>query len=250
MPLIGGFRRQVEDLRDLKFHELELKRALVDAPTVILPERTPISDQLQLSSCVANATCDALEQVLEGPVVQLSRLFVYWNARRRRGDECNDAGTFVRDAFWTLGKLGVPKEDYWPYDPPEVNVRPTLKAYEQAYEHKVGGYYAIQGTGATRLAQMERAIRSGLPVVFGTDVGDEFENYDGKSVLEFPAVPKGGHAMVVTGFLAGKKGNKTWRVRNSWGKSFGDQGYCLMSSDYMTNAATSDLWVPVPIEYR
>lgn len=242
-----GFRRSPLDGRDRDFADIEPRlRAAgrrASGQGVWLDERTPISDQGALGSCVANATCDAVEHVMPHPT-QLSRLFVYWNARRSHGEECVDEGTHCRAAFASLSKLGAPPESVWPYDPAHVLERPSLFAYEQAYDHKIHAYYAIRAYGEARLDAIESALRGGLPVVFGTDVGDELDATDGKTPLRPPRRVTGGHAMMISG-VEWWGSRRVWTVRNSWGRSFGARGYCLFADEYLTDLATSDLWVPV-----
>lgn len=247
MPKIGGFRRAELDERDWPFHSIQLLEAGEMGDDVLLPERTPISDQSQASSCVANATCDAFELVMDDPV-QLSRLFVYWNARNQTGDAGRDEGAYIRNAFSSLAKLGAPVEEVWPYDLHVINERPSLASYEAGYDHRIDSFYAIPELGQARLDEMERAIRHGLPVVFGTDIGREFENTHGTTPLDYPVESRGGHALCVTGFFQSPKG-LVWVIRNSWGTGYGNGGYCLFSSAYMSHAATCDLWVPLPMHY-
>lgn len=250
MPKIGGFRRQDPDKRDRQFSGLVLPPKLSNpSANVILPERTPIDDQGQAGSCTANASCDAFELIMADPVVQLSRLFTYWNARNMTGDAGRDEGCTLRNTFASFTNLGASPETWWPYDVRYVNERPALGAYEKAYDHKIKGYYAISEEYQPRLDQMERALRAGLPVVFGTDVGRQFETTDGTTVLEFPDASLGGHALVVVGFYETDSGERVWVIRNSWGTGWGDKGYCLFSSDYMTRPETCDLWVPLPLHY-
>ena len=245
-----GYQRSPADGRDLDFADLEerLRSAgrLEGTGGVMLDERTPISDQGPIGSCVACATCDACELVMPHPV-QLSRLFIYWNARRRSGEECVDGGTFPRAAFASVTALGAPLESAWPYDVARVNERPSLGAYEGGFDHKIASYYAIKSYGTARLDAIESALRAGLPVVFGTDVGAEFQNTRGRDPLHPPLRSEGGHALVVVGFESYGAG-RVWRIRNSWGRGHGDAGYCLFADDYMTDLATSDFWVPVHVD--
>lgn len=42
----------------------------------------------------------------------------------------------------------------------------------------------------------------------------------------------GGHAVVITGWKTDKDGKLWWRVLNSWGKEWGDHGYCWLPEEY------------------
>jgi C1A family cysteine protease len=77
-------------------------------------------------------------------------------------------------------------------------------------------------------------------VTFGTLLGDEWSGYEGET-LTIPKNPDGGHAMVVVGWDSQRS---AFIVKNSWGKYWGDGGYCYMSPEYMGWRNTWDLWVP------
>lgn len=241
---LTAFRRSPPDPRDRDFAAVRPRLPRASGSDVILPERTPIGDQGGIGSCVGNATCDAFELVAEKPI-QLSRLFVYWNARRSHGEEGRDEGTYPRAAFRSLTSLGVCPEALWPHDEAHVLERPPVLAYESAYDHRLYSYYAIKSRGAALLDDIESAVRGGLPVVFGTNVGDAFEQTNGVEALDAPRLSRGGHAIVCVGMRTTTKGAREWLIRNSWGRTFGAGGYCWFSSAYMTDPATSDFWVPL-----
>jgi C1A family cysteine protease len=203
-------------------------------------------DQYQLSSCVGNATCESLEileNIATGNATILSRLFTYAMARTEEGTLNVDGGTHVRTAFDTLSRFGVCTEDIWPYDMNQVDVSPSILAQQQAVGHKLTGYYRITTTGDQRLADIQTALYNKHPVVIGTDVGDDFENLPQGSLgpLGPPSIGtiRGGHALVVVGYIGGN-----YLIKNSWGTGWGKDGFCLFTPDYLTWIDTSDLWVP------
>lgn len=214
----------------------------------ILSEHTPISDQGSLSSCVANAVCDALEILigLEDPakVVQLSRLMTYWNARVRSQSTSTDDGTYIRDAIDSLHTLGVCPEDAWPYVTANVFAQPPIRAYQKSIDNKIESYYRIDGVGTTRCDTIEHAIRSNHPCVFAAPVSDEYTKYfrgDGRVWSETKTYV-GYHAQIITG-VRYVNGARQFKVRNSWGPSWGDNGHTWFAEDYAGSTLCNDFWV-------
>lgn len=224
--------------------------AAANTSQYLIPEYTPVSDQGQLGTCVANGTADAFEIIkgIENPnnVKQLSRLFVYWNARLYDKDTSNDNGTYVSNAMQSLVDYGICEESSWAYDESKVFTQPRLLAYKEADDNtlKAANFYKIVTSGQGRLDDIETAVRANHPVVFGTSVGDALENYSGNpsTVFTAPTTSLGGHCMVVVGVR--RSPNLQFYIRNSWGKSWGIDGHAWFDGSYLANPVTDDLYVP------
>lgn len=216
--------------------------------TYTIAEHTPISNQGALSSCVANATADAFEIVrgLDNPnaVEQLSRLFVYWNARLYSKQTNLDQGTFIMYAMQSLLDYGVCSENTWQYDVNKVFAQPNQLAYKEGDDNtfKLDSFYKIRTMGGYRIQDIETAVRANHPVVFGTGVDAAFEAYNGGSkAIDPPSSFLGGHAMVIVGVRYNP--NVEFLVRNSWSSSWGNGGHAWLSGSYMTWDQTDDLYV-------
>lgn len=210
-----------------------------------IPEFTPISDQLSLGSCVANACCDALEILLglENPnsVVQLSRLLAYWNARSYTRDTDKDEGTYIRNCVDSLQRLGVAPESSWPYDTRQVFAQPPIRTYQLSLDNKVDAYYRI---GVDRCNSVEDAVRANHPVVFASDVTKEYTQYFNRDdvVWDTPTSWSGAHAQIIVG-VRYVNGKRQFKVRNSWGRAFGKNGHTWYTDDYVESNRCSDFWV-------
>ncbi len=169
-----------------------------------------VSQQYHLGSCVANAVADAFEakqamklNISPEMIKNLSRLFIYWNARNLEyPPRVDDNGTRIRLGFDCVCRYGVPYEDgpvetgYWPYDTTKVNVRPTILSYREAIKNRLSGFYRIDATGDDRLVQVIKALSSGHPVVFGTKLASSFRLVNSEAVIQPPTNNYiGGHAM-------------------------------------------------------
>ena len=122
-----GYKQDPIDNNDYYFTQINsnlIKYSSISPSEHIIKEYTPISDQLTLNSCVGNATADALEILLgiQGAtsVKQLSRLFLYYNARVYDKNTDKDEGTYIRNCFRSLTDLGICSEATWNYDVKKV----------------------------------------------------------------------------------------------------------------------------------
>lgn len=253
MYKLGGYKPSPTDLNYNSFATVNSKMVKMAASVdqeYRIPEFTPISDQGGLSSCVANAIADSAEILigLEGKsVVQLSRLFIYWNARVYTQDTDKDLGTFIHNGFDSLQTLGVCPESEWPYQESKVFAQPPIRAYKTANDNKISSYYRIDSTGQQRLKDVEAAIRSNHPVVFGTGVSSDFtKSFGADKVWTIPNNTVGNHAMIIVGV----RYNPTvqFYVRNSWGLAWNSAGHCWMDGEYIAWSGTQDIWVPTRVD--
>jgi C1A family cysteine protease len=213
-----------------------------------LPEHTPISDQGNIGSCTANATIDALEILLglksKDSVVQLSRLFTYYNSRVYIGKPDKDSGGHLRNVFDSLKRFGVCLESSWDYDVSKVFIQPPIYAYQEAIDNKIDSYYRIDSYDDGRVRDVITALRNNYPIVFVTSISDTFaKNWGAEVVFSPPKDSIGNHAMILTGYKK-VNGNYQFKVRNSWGNLWGKNGHCWITDDYLNHYTTSDLWVP------
>lgn len=236
-----GWRPQLSDHRDFCFEPLHTARTL--PPSVDLrPQCPPVVDQGQLGSCTANAIAAAHEfaQMKQAETAfPPSRLFIYYNERAMEGTIKSDAGAVIRDGFKTISKQGVCDEKLWPYKITQFTKKPAAKAYKDAVKHKAVKYMAVTPV----LDQLKGCLADGFPFVFGISVYASFENVGADGLVPMPAKDEqllGGHAICCVGYDDAKR---VFYVRNSWGSSWADNGYCYMPFDYLTNGnLASDFW--------
>lgn len=253
-PKLGGWRLESPDSQDRLLVDNLPKMALLEAASggaVDLRKWcSPVENQRDIGSCVGNAVVGGLEllQIRNGQkLIDLSRMFVYYNSRLMHGDAEQDSGTYIRIAMGTLSSIGTCSEAKWPYDTSNVFIRPTWGSYREAYAHKIGGYYRIDGDGQGRIDLIKSALERGNPVVFGCLVDAAFMNTGTDGVVAMPKPGRkveGGHAMLIVGY---KDGGDTLIVRNSWGTGWGDDGYCYIPSDFLDACDANDFWVPTLI---
>lgn len=266
-----GWLPDLPDSRDLAYKTV--------LPKVKLPEKvdlspfcSPVEDQGRLGSCTANACAGNLE-LLEckgiNPVPQaspaiswidrfkamfgvppkanpllanqykdVSRLFIYYNARKLIGTENQDSGAFIRDCMKTLAREGHCLEVLWPYNTDRFTERPSFRAYQDASKHTIMVYMRLLS-----LNEILTCLADGYPVIVGITIYESFEsdNVKNTGIVDMPKPGErtlGGHAVMIVGY---DQATQRFLVRNSWGSSWGMNGYFTIPYDYVMGLG-DDFW--------
>lgn len=232
------------DERDHLFARQPLKTAL-PAAIDLRSGCSPVVDQGDLGSCTANAMGSGLREYLEikskQTFVTLSRLYLYYHERLLEGTVNEDSGAEIRDGMKVLKQLGICPEALDHYDISKFTDAPSQQAEALAGQYKISSYQRLN-----TISDVQRCLAGGYPVVLGMSVYESFES-DSVANNGIVPVPKrgeqvlGGHAMLIIGY---KKIGQTqyFIVRNSWGASWGDKGYCYIPISFITKGIIFDLW--------
>lgn len=212
---------------------------------------SPIDDQGQLGSCTGNAIAgaiDLLDRKTYNLQTRVSRLFIYYYERLIEGTVNYDNGAYIRDGMRATSTYGAPVENLWPYNINMFRTRPSNQAITDAAKRKVTLYQA-----ASNFTAVQNALANGYPVVIGFDVYSSFEGawgnirhgQSGAGMMPYPNTRTeqllGGHAVCLVGY---NNANNTFIARNSWGTSWGDNGYFYMPYQVIQNTnMSSDFWV-------
>lgn len=191
------------------------------------PMCSPIEDQGGVGSCTANSVAGALEyhQILHRhPMTDLSRLFMYYNARRIAGTTDRDCGCSMAQAVASYMAFGACPEPVWPYDERRWMEMPS----QDAYAHAVT-FGSLQYASVEYGIDLKIALASGLPIIFGMSVPEYGLMVVGRESGHVPPPADGnwepaksGHAMLIVGYNDAKN---AWLVRNSWGSGWGINGH-------------------------
>ncbi len=188
-----------------------------------------------------------------------SPLYVYqYNAKFEMG-VCS--GTNIQDNLSRFTLFGSPSEaelSYPPLDPwpsgknAAYCTAPMIDPSEQSPNRnafRINGYVDITGSGAAFRNSVKRQLDMGRPVVFGTTLPIGFQEFRATTADATDNMPGaatdvtkpfkgggmcttsghcGGHAMVFTGYDDAKN---AYRVLNSWGGDWGDNGYLWWDYD-------------------
>lgn len=221
------------------------KPTLTKLPTSIDMRLTcsAIEDQGQLGSCTGNAIAGAIELVdrRNRKMLDVSRLFIYYEERVLEGSTNVDAGAYIRDGLKVVNKKGAPLESLWPYNINQFAVQPPANAYADAATRKVTAYQRC-----ANFAAVKAALAAGNPVVVGFDVYASFETIQvaRTGIMPYPNAFRdqylGGHAVCLVGY---KDTTQQFIARNSWGTTWGDRGYFYMPYRVIQDTTMSgDFW--------
>lgn len=203
---------------------------------------SPVEDQRHLGSCTGNAVVGAYELLMnkQSPqqFIDLSRLFVYYNARLIEGNVENDEGAYIRDGIKSVVEYGVCTEKIWPYNIEMFSITPTVSSYDDAKTRNIKNYFRIINLDCTL-----DAMNNDKPVVIGMRVYPEFDELTSNDpVLKMPkpnAEPIGGHAMCLVGYDMSRQ---QVLARNSFGPNWCINGYCWIPFEYVKQEFM-DSWV-------
>jgi C1A family cysteine protease len=235
-----GWNPDLPDRRDIQYSFIFKVKKKLPESVDLRKLCSAVENQGNLGSCTAQALTSALEvqEKIQGKnVVDMSRLFVYYNERAMEGTVSQDSGAMIRDGIKSLVKQGCCTEDKWPYNIEKFRTKPKAECYADGLTHQVLAYQRLNS-----LNEMLSCLADGFPFVFGFSVYEGFESEcvarTGK--LEMPENSEkliGGHAVLAVGF---NSKNKRLIVRNSWGSDWGIKGYFTMPYNYVTDRNLSD----------
>ncbi|CAF3419814.1 unnamed protein product [Rotaria socialis] len=210
-------------------------------------DMTDVEDQSRIGSCAGNALAGAYEYLTKkqhGQNIDVSRLFIYYNARVKGSGSSNvsDSGCSMTNGIEALEEFGTCLESIWPYDISMVNARPSDQAYAGAQHHKITEALQIK----IDLHEMKSCLAQGFPFAFGLRLFTSFDKAATTGVVPMPSYSDrsrqsdGSHALLAVGY---SDQSQAFIVRNSWGTSWGDHGYCYIPYDYLTDSNLCfDVW--------
>ncbi len=252
-----GWNRALPDFRDFSIRSPEIQEILgkLEAATeqpvsVDLREYFPEPhDQGNLNSATAHALLSLVEYFerrANGVVVELSRLFLYYVARKV-ARLSGDSGADLRSTLKALIRFGVPLEAYLKYDPSLFDVAPEAFLYSSCIECKPTKYLRLDcgnQSGTETLLQVKSFLAAGFPVAFGFPVPCSISMDE--DIPFRPTVDSiiGGQAALAIGYDDRRPGDSRGALllRNSWGAHWGEHGCGWLPYAYVEQQLAGDFW--------
>lgn len=234
-----------KDSRDLKFINSDLYKSskFYIPPLLEIENLPPVYDQGKIGSCTSNAILNLYRYELGKKKVNFnpSRLFLYYNARKRLGNQEFDHGTSIIDTLESLNENGVCKNKLCEYIVRNVTMPPVKKAYENALKHRIKNFFEVNVT----VNDFKAILLLDHPIAFGFSITKSFDNDNFNGVLEHSEsdIDTGmRHAVVCCGY---DDTAKRIKIMNSWGPEWCEKGFFYMSYEFLESGKCFDAFILV-----
>jgi C1A family cysteine protease len=238
-----GTHPDVPDVRDRIY--LPPSGRAIPRRVDLRPHCPPVYNQHSLNSCSANAIAAAiwfdLRRAGAAEAPSPSRLFIYYNERVTERVVHHNVPVSLRDGYRTVARAGVCPEPLWPYRVRQYARRPPRRCYQAARQERVIAYFRLHRD----LDAMRACLAEGWPFTLGVSVHESFTSPRVRrtGVIPMPTSHeplRGGHAMLAVGF---DDRDQHLIVRNSWGTTWGIDGYCRIPYAFILHPSLSwDFW--------
>ncbi len=208
----------------------------------------PIGDQGQYGTCVAWALGYNLKTMIEAQdqnfsPSQLAQANNQFSPKDlflsipsdQRGPDCS--GTYLYSALDVMQNRGVAKMNTAPYTDIQNCAQGTQSSWNnEAGNFKIANYRSVD----LDVSAIKQQIANDRPVGFGARLGDNFMTWDSDQVLNghtsFDRVGQhAGHSMTIIGYDDNKGPNGAFRIVNSWGEFWGNQGFIWIDYNFFVS---------------
>lgn len=243
-PSEEGWLSMVGTVKVLDSVEFDLGDLPSSLDLSILPTFPAVGNQLTQPSCSAwagtyyaygfqEAVDQEWYQASEGAPDQL--MSPAWTYNKVNGGQ--DSGSWIDQNMMIVADWGAATLATMPFDEQEYLEWGSPDAFRKAPAHRAAEVFTMDYAGQSTIDEIKALVTNGVPVTFAIDANEFFfafldENYVISSV-EYSSADLN-HAQTIVGFDDGVSDDGevgAFRVVNSWGDSWGDNGYYWLTYD-------------------
>ncbi|KAM0950238.1 putative fruit bromelain [Dioscorea sansibarensis] len=194
---------------------------------------TPIKDQGACGSCWAFSAVASMEGVTKlstGKLISLSEQELV--DCDIHGNDTGCQGGYMDNAFeFIIQNGGLTTEENYPYNATD-GVCNTEK--EASHDASIKGYEDVPANSEDDLL---KAVAN-QPVSVAIDASGLFQFYQSGVLSYIGCGTDLDHGVAAVGYGTTSDGTKYWIVKNSWGESWGEEGYVRMERDVIVEGGT------------
>lgn len=221
------------DIRDYRIAKTTIREAKTTFPTSFELDMPPVKNQGSIGACVANSLATTIEyfnKIQHNSEDSMSVGYIYGNRGILDGQS---SGMVTRLAIATVCAEGDVSEEMFPFNEEVPDIIEKVKAAkdnleESAAKFRFTSYFKVKSKDEIKTALM----KSG-PVVIAVNWYKGMKVEDGVLTSDFKE-KSGGHCMVLYGWV-----ERGWKVQNSWGSHWGDNGRFIWPYEYEIREAYS-----------
>ena len=156
------------------------------------------------------------------PARHFSAAFIYNQINNGR-----DAGSTFIDALNVLSNQGAATLADMPYSEADFLAQPSAASRSNASRYRIDFWRQVNVRDTN---EVKAQLNAGYPVLIGATVDEGFLSLAANQVWrQHTGQRLGGHAMTLVGY---DDGRRAFRVINSWGTGWGDNGYGWIDYDF------------------
>jgi hypothetical protein len=222
--------------------EVDFDETRFDLPASFALDGPPIENQKETSKCVAFSGAYYIIGLYNGVKSSAQNYdksgspeyaYAYWK-KLNKDNNCDD-GSYLFDEGNTEGvadvlqNVGTTSWSQMPFVNGK-NCSITTEAQKtQAATNRISGYARLDEDEFKDIGELKSWLYAGYPLWFAVNLDEGFDDIEDAVWNKQNGASQGGHAMTVVGWSDAKK---AFKVQNSWGKDFGDNGFVWIDYNY------------------
>lgn len=209
--------------------------------TDLRPVMPTIEDLEQCPRCTANAVATLYSYMLNvttGENFKACCRFIHFNTVAISRNAPDDNSVDIPSTLQSVKVYGAcsvnTMKSYSSYEP-FARICPPQAAYDEALHHRANGFAIVP----LDLILWKFALAEGNPILFGLKVYRSFDSQRIRGLVPIPSPHEietkeyGCHTMLCVGY---SDIDSVFIVRNSWGNTWGDHGYCYIPYEYVVSS--------------